>query len=486
MSNVIEIKNLSVVFNTNEGRISVIRDLSLSIGQGEVVAVVGESGCGKSVLCKTIMGLLPSSAVITGGSIEINGKNTLGMTEQKYCKIRGADISMVFQDPMTSLDPTYSIGDQIAEAVCAHNKAISGSALKERVLELMNEVGIDRAKERYDSYSWMLSGGMRQRCVLAMALAKEPELLLADEPTTALDVTVQAEILDLIKKIREKTKMAVLFITHDLGVVARVADRAAIMYAGKIVEEGLCEEVFEDPKHPYTIGLLHSLPAFAKNGRLRSIPGVPPVLKEGFEGDAFATRNPYALKIDYFKEPPFFDVSPTHKAATWLLDERAPKVNYDLLNDDEKGSETKALHTEKILETDDLTHYFRLGKNSYVKAVSHVSFDIYRGEVFALVGESGSGKSTLARCLLGIHSPLGGKAYYDNIDLTAKHHSRKERERLSKELQFISQDSGNALNFKMTVRDIIAEPLEIHRVYKSRAGTDEQIKKILKKVRLDE
>ncbi|MCR5451232.1 MAG: ATP-binding cassette domain-containing protein, partial [Lachnospiraceae bacterium] len=198
------------------------------------------------------------------------------------------------------------------------------------------------------------------------------------------------------------------------------------------------------------------------------------------------TRNPYALKIDYIKEPPFFDVSPTHKAATWLLDERAPKVNYDLLNDDEKGSETKELHTEKILETDDLTHYFRLGKNSYVKAVSHVSFDIYRGEVFALVGESGSGKSTLARCLLGIHSPLGGKAYYDNIDLTAKHHSRKERERLSKELQFISQDSGNALDFKMTVRDIIAEPLEIHRVYKSRAGTDEQIKKILKKVRLDE
>ena len=486
LSNILEIKNLSVVFNTPEGRISAIRDLSLSIGQGEVFAVVGESGCGKSVLCKTIMEILPSNTEITSGYIAVNGKEIVGLSDGEMCRVRGVDISMVFQDPMTSLDPTYSIGAQIAEAVRVHDKKITADDLKKKVIDLMDAVGIDRVEERYSSFPWMLSGGMRQRCVIAMALAQEPKLLIADEPTTALDVTVQAEILDLLKEIRNKTGMTILFITHDLGVVAKVADKVAIMYAGKIIEQGLCEEIFARPTHPYTWGLLHALPAFAENGRLYPIPGAPPVLKEGFEGDAFAERNPYALRIDYAQEPPFFDLSPTHKAATWLLDERAPKIQFSLTNTAPQSTAHDIKRTEKLMEIHDLTHYFRLGQNSYVKAVSHVSFDIYKGEVFALVGESGSGKSTLARCLLGMYKPLGGKAFYDGIDITSKRRTRKDKARISKEIQFISQDSGAALDMKMTVRDIIAEPLEIHRVYKNRKAANERIKEIMKKVGLDE
>lgn len=486
LNNVLDIKNLSVIFNTSEGRISAIRDLSLQVGQGEVFAVVGESGCGKSMLCKTIMGILPSNAEITGGMAKINGKEILGLSDNEMCKIRGADVSMVFQDPMTSLDPTYTIGAQIAEAILVHNKTITGDALKERVIELMDIVGIDRPKERYGSYPWMLSGGMRQRCVLAMALAQEPQLLLADEPTTALDVTVQAQILSLLKEIRDKTGMTVLFITHDMGVVARVADKVAIMYAGSIVEEGLCEEVFEKPVHPYTWALLHALPAYAENGRLYPIPGAPPVLKEDFKGDAFAPRNPYAIPRDFIEKPPFFEVSPTHKAATWLLEEGAPKVTFKVSSQKNSATEKREKSTKKLLEINNLTHYFRLGRDSYVKAISHVTFDIYKGEVLAIVGESGSGKSTLARCLLGIHDPLDGKALYEGIQITNSRLSRKEREKISREIQFISQDFGAALDPKMTVRDIIAEPLKIHRLYRNKSDRDEHIKDILKKVQLDE
>ena len=229
--NLLDVKNLSVIFNTDGGRICALRDLSLFVKRGEILAVVGESGCGKSVLCKTIMGLLPRIAEITSGQILINGTDVAQLTDQEHCAIRGVDISMVFQDPMTSLDPTYTIGAQIVESIRVHDKTVSKETAKAKAIELMETVGIERAAERFDAYPWMLSGGMRQRCVLAMALSQEPALLIADEPTTALDVTVQSEILDLLLKIRDEKGMSILFITHDLGVVARIADRVAIMYA---------------------------------------------------------------------------------------------------------------------------------------------------------------------------------------------------------------------------------------------------------------
>lgn len=327
MSELLEIKNLSVSFFTPAGEIQAVRDVSFTLRKGEVLAIVGESGCGKSVLCKTIMKLLPQTAQIKSGSILAGGVDITRCRERDMNKLRGKLFSMIFQDPMTSLDPTMSIGAQIEEAVRVHQPGLRGAALKARAAELMELTGIDRPRERMKMYPHHFSGGMRQRAVMAIALAGSPSILFADEPTTALDVTIQAQILDLLRGIQEKLGTAAVFVTHDLGVVARVADRVAVMYAGKIVETGTAEEIFYDPRHPYTWGLLRSLPALSR-GRdtLYTIPGMPPPLINPPKGDAFACRNEYALAIDYEEAPPMFRVTDTHYAATWLLDERAPKI----------------------------------------------------------------------------------------------------------------------------------------------------------------
>jgi len=328
MTKLLEVKNLSVSFDTPAGEIQAVRDVSFSLNRGEVLAIVGESGCGKSVLCKSIMRLLPRDARVKSGSIEVQGEDILPRQEREMRALRGRLFSMVFQDPMTALNPTLPIGKQIAEAVRVHNRSISSEALHRRVIELMELVGIDRAEERSKLYPFNFSGGMRQRSVMAIALAANPAILLADEPTTALDVTIQAQILDLLRDIQQKLGTATILITHDLGVVARVADRVAVMYAGKIVEIGTAEEIFYDPRHPYTWGLMQALPSL-NHGReeLRTIPGMPPTLINPPRGDAFAGRNEYALAIDYEEEPPMFRVSDTHYAATWLLDPRAPKID---------------------------------------------------------------------------------------------------------------------------------------------------------------
>ena len=292
-----------------------------------MLAIVGESRCGKSVLCRSIMKLLPAAARIPSGSIRVNGTDITHYRERDMERLRGRLFSMVFQDPMTTLHPTMSIGKQIGEAVRVHQPRISREALRRRVLELMELVGIDHPQERWKLCPCHFSGGMRQRILLAIALAGEPAILFADEPTTALDVTIQAQILDLLREIQQKLGTATVFVSHDLGVVARVADRVAVMYAGKIVEIGTAEEIYYDPRHPYTWGLMQALPALSR-GRdtLTTIPGMPPTLIDLPKGDAFACRNPYALAIDYEEEPPMFPISDTHFAATWLLDPRAPKV----------------------------------------------------------------------------------------------------------------------------------------------------------------
>lgn len=327
MAELLEIKNLSVSFDTDQGEVQAVRDVSFSLKSGEVLAVVGESGSGKSALCKCIMKLLPDNARIKQGSIAVNGIDITNYHERDMCKLRGKLFSMVFQDPMTSLNPTLTIGRQIAEAVLIHHPKMSDADVYKRVLELMHLVGIQSPQNQYRCYPYHFSGGMRQRSVLAIALASDPQILFADEPTTALDVTIQAQILDLMREIQQKLHTAMILVSHDLGVVARIADRVAVMYAGKIVEIGTAEEIFYDPRHPYTWGLLRSLPAYAKDDEpLYTIPGMPPSLIDLPEGDAFAQRNPYALEIDFQQEPPMFQVTDTHYAATWLLDERAPKV----------------------------------------------------------------------------------------------------------------------------------------------------------------
>ncbi len=327
MSELLEIKNLSVSIASTGGIVEAIRDVSLTLQKGEVLAVVGESGCGKSMLCKSIMKLLPKQAQIKSGRIIADGADITDYKERDMEKLRGKLFSMILQDPMTSLDPTMTIGAQIAEAVLVHNQKLTKEAVCQRVIELMELVGIKDPKERYKLYPYNFSGGMRQRSVMAIALAGNPKILLADEPTTALDVTIQAQIIDLLREIQEKLGTATILVSHDLGVVARAADRVAIMYAGKIVEIGTAEEVYYDPRHPYTWSLLQALPALSRGkNKLYTIPGMPPTLIDPPKGDAFACRNEYALAIDYEEQPPMFQITDTHYAATWLLDPRAPKI----------------------------------------------------------------------------------------------------------------------------------------------------------------
>ncbi|EQE93227.1 oligopeptide/dipeptide ABC transporter, ATP-binding, C-terminal domain protein [Clostridioides difficile CD104] len=303
-----EVNNLSVSFKVEEGEVQAVRNVSFNLKKGETLAIVGESGCGKSVLCKSLMRILPYNGYIKNGEVLLKSSDLVKKSEKEMEDIRGKNISMIFQDPMTSLNPTISIGKQIAEAVIIH-QGISKSEAKKRAIELIELVGIDNPEKRFKQFPHHFSGGMRQRIVIAIALACNPDVLIADEPTTALDVTIQAQIIDLIKDLQHKIGLSIIFITHDLGVVATIADRIAVMYAGKIVEIGTVEDIFYDPRHPYTWGLLGSLPTLdSQDDYLYNIPGMPPNLLNPPKGDAFAIRNKNALKIDYEKEPPMFKI----------------------------------------------------------------------------------------------------------------------------------------------------------------------------------
>lgn len=327
MENILEVKDLHISFHTFAGEVRAIRGVNFDLKKGETLAIVGESGSGKSVTTKSIMKLLPpSNSEIKQGEILFEGKDLAKLSDKKMQKIRGKDISMIFQDPMTSLNPTMTIGKQIMEPLLKHQK-LSKSEAKKKVIELLELVGIKNPEARFKQYPHQFSGGMRQRVVIAIALACNPKVLIADEPTTALDVTIQAQILDLMKGLQKKIDTSIIFITHDLGVVANVADRVAVMYGGKIIEIGTVDEIFYNPQHPYTWGLISSMPSLdVRVEELYAIPGTPPDLLNPPKGDAFAPRNEYALKVDIEKEPPLFKVSDTHYAATWLLHPDAPKV----------------------------------------------------------------------------------------------------------------------------------------------------------------
>ena len=333
---ILDIKNLDISFKTNAGVVHAIRGVNLDLCKGETVTIVGESGSGKSVTMKAAMGLLDSNATVNSGEIlytytdEKGKEQTVDLLKlpKKVLRqqINGQRIAMVFQDPMTSLDPTMTIGKQIMEGMFLH-KNMERDAARARAIELLELVGIPDAEKRFKNYPHQLSGGMRQRVVIAIALSADPEILICDEPTTALDVTIQARILELIMDIQKKMKLSVIYITHDLGVVAKVADYVNVMYAGKIVEVGNVNEIFYEPKHPYTWGLLSAMPDLdTDDDRLYSIPGSPPNLLHEPKGDAFAARNQFALAIDEKAEPPLFQVSRTHFAATWLLHPDAPKI----------------------------------------------------------------------------------------------------------------------------------------------------------------
>ena len=330
---ILSAKDVHIQFNLRGKVLHAIRGIDLDLYQGEVLAIVGESGSGKSVFTKSFMGLLDANGSITEGTIDYYGMaggqplRLSGLkTEKDWLRVRGREIAMVMQDPMTSLNPLKTIGDQIMEAVTLH-QGLKGAEAKAKTLEYLRDVGISDPEKRFRQYPHEFSGGMRQRVVIAIAVACNSKILICDEPTTALDVTIQAQILQLLKEMRVKYDLTIVMITHDLGVVANIADRVAVMYAGDIVEIGTADEIYYDPRHPYTWALLSSMPQMGVKGEdLFNIVGTPPNLFAEIQGDAFAPRNPQALKIDFVKRPPYFTVSPTHKARTWLLDPRAPEI----------------------------------------------------------------------------------------------------------------------------------------------------------------
>ena len=323
---ILQVKNLKTYFHTQAGLVKAVNDVSFDVEKGKTLGIVGESGCGKSITSLSIMGLVEKPGKIEGGEILFAGEDLLKKTEDQMRQIRGKQIAMIFQEPMTSLNPVYTIGEQITEALLLHEHMTNRQA-RERGIEMLKLVKIPLPERRFDEYPHQLSGGMRQRVMIAMALCCNPEMLICDEPTTALDVTIQAKIIELIRRVQKERGISVIYITHDLGVVAKVADYVNVMYAGKIVEKGMINEIFYDPKHPYTWGLLSAMPDLdTADERLYTIPGSPPNLLNEKPGDAFAPRNQFALEIDDKADPPMFQVTDTHYAATWLLDPRAPKA----------------------------------------------------------------------------------------------------------------------------------------------------------------
>ena len=325
---ILKVRDLNIKFSLRGRVLHAIRGVTLDVYRGESLAIVGESGSGKSVLTKAFMGLLDQNGWVDSGSILFEEKDLAKFTaEKQWLAIRGRRIAMVLQDPMTSLNPLKNIGKQIGEALALHQN-LHGEAAAQKIREILLDVGIEQPERRMKQYPHQFSGGMRQRVVIAIAIACNPDILICDEPTTALDVTIQAQILQLIRNLISKYSLTAIYITHDLGVVANIADRIAVMYAGDIVEIGTCEEIFYTPRHPYTWALLSSLPQLGRKGEeLYAIRGTPPNLFNEVQGDAFAPRNPHALNIDFKERPPYFEVSPTHRVRSWLADERAPKVD---------------------------------------------------------------------------------------------------------------------------------------------------------------
>lgn len=487
LEKILSVKNLNVSFNTYAGVVQAVRDVSFDLNKGETLAIVGESGSGKSVMSKSLMGLIPSPpGVVKGDAITYKNENILEFSKKKLRKLRGAEISIVFQDPMTSLNPTMTVKQQIIEGILLHQKVSKKEAI-EKAIELLRSVGIHNPEVKINHYPHQFSGGMQQRVVIAMALACDPEILIADEPTTALDVTVQAQVLELFKDIQKKRGTSIIFITHDLGVVANIADRVAVMYAGKIVEIGDVDEIFYNPQHPYTRGLLKAMPNISnKNEELISIPGAPPNLLNPPEGDAFAERNKTPLKIDFMSHPPMFKVSESHHAATWLLHEKVKeKIKDEIMKKEEETITVETVFEdkqfdEKIIEVKNLKQYFKAGQKNEVRAVDEISFDIFKGETFGLVGESGCGKSTTGRTLVNLYSPTDGQVNFKGEDI-----STTDKLSLHKQIQMIFQDPYSSLNPRWTVGDIIAEGMDIHGLYKDKKERQKKVEQLLKTVGLN-
>lgn len=490
MKPLLEVKDLHVSFHTQAGVVKAVRGVNFTINEGETLAIVGESGSGKSVTSKAIMKLLPDKfATYDSGQVLFEGQNLLEAPERRMEVVRGSEIAMVFQDPMTALNPTMTIGKQVAESVVKH-QGLSKKEAQKRAIEILELVGIPEPATRVNQYPHQFSGGMRQRVVIAIAIACNPRLLIADEPTTALDVTIQAQILELLKDIQKRMGTAIILITHDLGVVANMADKVAVMYAGKIVEEGTVNEVFHESQHPYTWGLLKSIPDLDAEEELYSIPGSPPDLMHPPIGDAFAVRNEFALAIDYKNQPPMFKVSDSHYAATWLLHPKAPDLSTVIQVKERarvavaKKRKSKTADHSPIIQVKDLQKHFHLSGNKQLRAVDGVSFDIHKGETLGLVGESGCGKSTTGRTIIRLYEPTGGEVYFDGEPIHGQLKKGQEN-RMKQKIQMIFQDPYASLDPRKKVLDSVAEGIDIHRLAASPKDRKDIVQNLLEIVGLN-
>jgi peptide/nickel transport system ATP-binding protein len=487
MDNILDVNDLQVSFNTYAGEVKSVRGVSFRVKKGETLAIVGESGSGKTVTAKSILRLIkgPIGKIKDTSEINFQGENILAYKGKKLASYRGGDVSMIFQDAMTSLNPTMKVGDQIIESIRLHEK-VSKKDARNRAIEMLRLVKITNPELRVDEYPYQLSGGMRQRVMIAIALSCNPKILIADEPTTALDVTVQAEIMDLLKSLQNELGIGILLITHDLGVVAENADRVMVMYGGTVVEEATVEEIFYNPQHLYTASLLRAIPKLSmdRKVKLTSIAGSPPDMLEPPKGCPFAPRCEKAMNICKRRMPKEFIISNTHKTKCWLKHDSAPRVAIKEFIEESKKVNVgdKFESDEKILEVKNLKKYFQVGKNKTLKAVDDVSFYINKGETLGIVGESGCGKTTCGRTLVNLYTPSEGSVYYRGQSISDMN-SRQLMD-FNKDVQMIFQDPYASLNPRMTVADIIAEGLDIHNI-ESGKKRQERIYELLNMVGLN-
>jgi peptide/nickel transport system ATP-binding protein len=443
----IEIKNLSVDFQTDDGVVHAVKNISFNIPKGKTVGLVGESGSGKSVSSLAMMGLIPNPpGKVTSGEILFEGRDLLKISEPQMRKIRGARISMIFQEPMTSLNPVFTVGDQICESLILH-KGMSKQKAWKRAIELLDQVGIPNPAERIKSYPHEMSGGQRQRVMIAMAISCNPDLLIADEPTTALDVTIQKQILDLIADLQKQYGMSVLFITHDLGVIADISDEVVVMYRGDIVEEGKTEDIFVKPQHPYTKGLLACRPALDKN------PKRLPVVSD------------------------------------FMTPDGQEKIPDQAILKAQKETREISSHQTPLLEIKNLTKHFPLkkgffgGVKTWVKAVDDVSLTVRKGRTLGLVGESGCGKTTLGRTILRLIEPTSGSINYSGVDVTQL--NRHDMRAMRRKMQIIFQDPYASLNPRMTIGAALMEPMVIHNLGANKAERLDMAASLMKRVGLE-
>ena len=481
----LEVRDLTVAFPTETERVSAVRGMNYHVDKGEVVALVGESGAGKSASAMAVVGLLPEYAEVSG-SVRLHGDELLGLSDQRMSRVRGKAIGTVFQDPMSALTPVYTVGDQIAEAIEVHNRGTTRTAARTRAVELLDLVGIAQPERRARAFPHELSGGERQRVVIAIAISNDPDLLICDEPTTALDVTVQAQILELLETARDVTGAGVLIITHDLGVVAEFADRALVMYAGRAVEVASVGDLYRDRRMPYTAGLLGSVPRLdaPQGARLVPIPGAPPSLAALPPGCPFAPRCPLAIDECRAAEPELVTVAANHHAACIRTEQVAGRSAADIygVSTAPSAADQTTSDAPVVLRVRDLVKTYKLTKGvvlrrtiGEVRAVDGVSFELQQGRTLGIVGESGSGKSTTLHQILDLTAPQSGSVEVLGADVATL--DSRTRRALRGELQVVFQDPVASLDPRLPVFEVLAEPLAANGFDKKRI--DDRVSELL-------